>query len=90
MFLTSVLQSIRQCVLDEGDSGTAASLVPAEDPLTRATFAAGEQELAELYSYKKAIKELKARALKTSKEGDETAEEAGGDKQPGRRDRKKK
>ncbi len=89
-FLASLLLGIHQSALDQGDWSTGALLVPTEDPLTRAAFAAGEQEHAELYSCKKAVRDLKVRAMRPGREGDETVEEAGGEKQSGRRDRKRK
>ncbi len=56
-----LLQSLHQVALDGGDWGSAALMLPTPDPLARQVFGGDEMMLSEIYSYKKAVRELQTR-----------------------------
>ncbi len=77
-FLAMLLQSLHQTGIDNGDWTTSALLVPCEGPLNKPVFAASEYDLSDLFSYKKAVRELRTKAQERTKNGDEQAEEIEG------------
>ncbi len=70
-------QALRQTAIDNGDWSNASLTLPTEDPLSRTPFGADERLLAEIYSYRKAIRELNVKGYHTGK-GEESDAENGG------------
>ena len=72
-YLALLSQAILQAAVDGGDWQNAAWLLPTEDPLARTTWGGDEQALSEIFSYRKALRELRGRQVR--KEGGEEDEE---------------
>ncbi len=49
--------------------------MPTEDPLTKPTIAASEKDLMDVYSYRKALRELQAKAAGRGQEDDGPTED---------------
>ena len=93
-YLCLLAQSMHQSCIDQGDWSTAVMILPTEDPLNRTPFGADERQLAEIYSYRKAIRELKSTGWKAAKtdgaEEDSTATPNEGGKGGGKHKKKDK
>ena len=57
--ITQMLKSLHQCALDDGDWGSAALIIPTENPSGRPEFGGDEHELEQIVSYRKSMRELK-------------------------------
>ncbi len=51
-------------------------ILPTEDPLTKLVFAASEKDLMDVYSYRKVLRELQAKAAGRAHEDEEPGEES--------------
>eukprot|EP00973_Karenia_brevis_P035831 4945493-Karenia_brevis.AAC.1 len=59
--LIQLVKGLLQVALDKGDWATAQLLLPWQDPTARAEWGGDEKELEEIYKYRRAIKELRAK-----------------------------
>ena len=88
-FLALLCQCLHQVALDGGDWGSGALLLPSEDPLSRTPFGGDEQALQEVYTYRKAMRDLKTKQLRKDPGEEEHEEPAAPGGGGGRRPRKK-
>ena len=59
-------------------------ILPTEDPLNRTPFGADERQLSEIYSYRKAIRELKTKSYRTGKGDESDGEQAANEPEKGK------
>ena len=58
-FMVQMLRAGHQCSIDNGSWDTASLLIPRKDPISRLEFGGTHRELETIFSYQKALKELK-------------------------------
>ena len=58
-FIVQMLRAVHQCSIDNGSWDTASLLIPRKDPISRLEFGGTHRELETIFSYQKALKELK-------------------------------
>ena len=78
-FATAFAKAIHQVALDGGSWDSAALMIPLPDALQEPVFGGSERELAAVHSYRKAMKDLRAKHTRTEETSDSEDEtEAGG------------
>ena len=88
--LVQVLKALHQCAIDGGDWMSGALLVPVADPLRREEFGVTEREMQQVYSHRRAMRDLKTRlAEKTLRETREDNHDEHPDDRPGPKDNPK-